>query len=164
MTQDLGLSSGVSRQIVSRFETNINRQDSLFKIILQSYNLAHEYFQANKREEVGMYILAGSYLEGLYITLNFKEVPSDNKLLNLIGQQKIFLENIIELLQYTEEKPETIELLQQLVDLKKEFDPIHVEFRDTNDGRVAVKCDLTIQQLNNLLSKTTALRNKIISA
>ena len=163
MTQDLGLSSGVTKEIVVRFESNINRQDSLYKIILQSYNLAHQYFQSNKREEVGMYILAGSYLEGLYITLNFKELPSDNKLLNLIGQQKIFLENIIELLQYTEEKPETVELLQQLMALKKEFDPIKVQFLDTNDGRVAVKCDLTVQQLANLLAKTTELRNKLIT-
>lgn len=164
MTQDLGLSGGVTKQIVSRFEANINKQDSLYKIILQSYNLAHQYFQANKREEIGMYILAGSYLEGLYITLNFREIPSDNRLVNLIGQQKIFLENIIELLQYTEEKPETVELLQQLMSLKKEFEPIRVQFQDTSDGRVAVRCDMTIQQLANLLAKTTELRNKIIAS
>ena len=164
MTQDLGITAGVSKEMVKRFENNIEKQDSLFKIILQSYNLAHQYFQTNNREEVGMYILAGSYIEGLYITLNFKEVPSDNRLLNLIGQQKIFLENIIELLQYTDEKPETVELLKQLITLKKEFEPIHVEFQDTNDGRVAVKCNLTILQLNNLLAKTTELRAKIITS
>ena len=74
------------------------------------------------------------------------------------------MENIIELIQYTEEKPETVELLKELIRLKKEFDPVSVEFNDTKNGRIAVKCNITIKQLENLLQKTTELRNKIITA
>lgn len=164
MSQDLGITSGISKELLQRFEKNIDKQDSLYRIILQTYSYANQYFQENNREEVGMYILAGSFIEGLYLTLNFKEIPSDNRLLNLIGQQKIFLENIIELIQYTEEKPETIELLKELITLKKEFDPVTVEFNDTNNGRIAVRCNMTINQLEKLLQKTTELRNRMITA
>jgi hypothetical protein len=52
--------------MVRRFENNIYHQDSLYAIILQGYGQANAYFQSNRREELGMYILSGSYIEGLY--------------------------------------------------------------------------------------------------
>ena len=162
LVQELGISSGVSGSMVKRFENNIKKQDSLYHIILQAYSQANAYFQNNKREEVGMYILSGSYLEGLYISLHYKEIPNNMILRNLIGQQKLFLENIVELLQYTEDKPETVDLLRKLMIIKKEFDQIPVIYDDSDKGRVAVKCTVSQQQLVSMLSKVIEIRNGII--
>jgi hypothetical protein len=164
LVQELGISSGVSGRMVRRFENNIRKQDSLYRIILQSYSQANEYFQTNNREEIGMYILTGSYIEGLYISLHFKEIPNNMTLRNLIGQQKLFLENIIELLQYTEEKPETVDLLLKLMVIKKEFDPINVLYGNSENGKMAVKCTVDLRQLEGLLNKVMEVRNKIINS
>lgn len=162
LVKDLGISSGISSQMVKRFENNIKRQDSLYHIILQSYSQANEYFQTNKREEIGMYILSGSYLEGLYISLHSKGITSGSVLQNLIGQEKLFLENIMELLQYTEENPETVDLLQKLMLIKKEFEKISVIYDDPGKRKIVVKCNINADQLNSLLNKVTEVRNKVI--
>lgn len=164
LVQDLGISSGISGQTVRRFEKNIRKPDSLYHIILQSYSQANEYFQTNKREELGMYILSGSYIEGLYLSLNFNEISESVVLRNLIGQQKLFLENIIELLQYTEEKPETIDLLVKLMSIKKEFDTINVLYDDSSRGKIAIKCSIDRHQVASLLIKVIDVRNKIIGS
>lgn len=164
MVQDLGITGGVSKRMVDRFENNIRKQDSLYRIILQSYSQANEYFQSNKREEIGMYILSGSYIEGLYISLHFKEIPNNMVLRNLVGQQKLFLENIVELLQYTEEKPETVDLLVKLMSIKKEFDTISAVYDESDKGKIAVKCSVTMQQLVSLLDKVIDVRSKIIKS
>lgn len=164
LVQDLGISSGISGQTVRRFENNIRKPDSLYHIILESYSQANEYFQTNKREELGMYILSGSYIEGLYIALNFNEIPASKVLRNLIGQQKLFLENIIELLQYTEEKPETVDLLVKLMSIKEEFNAINVLYDDSGKGKIAVKCSVDRHQLTSLLKKVVEVRSKIINS
>lgn len=110
-----------------------------------------------------MYILSGSYIEGLYLSLHFKEIPENRVLRNLIGQQKLFLENIIELLQYTEEKPETVALLVKLMSIKKEFNAISVVYDDSGNGKIAVKCSVDLHQLASLLNKVIEVRNKIIN-
>ncbi|MBL7892761.1 MAG: hypothetical protein JNL63_09025 [Bacteroidia bacterium] len=164
LVQDLGISSGISGQTVRRFENNIRKPDSLYHIILESYSQANEYFQTNKREELGMYILSGSYIEGLYIALNYNEIPASKVLRNLIGQQKLFLENIIELLQYTEEKPETVDLLVKLMSIKEEFNAINVLYDDSGKGKIAVKCSVDRHQLTSLLKKVVEVRSKIINS
>lgn len=161
MTKDLGITSSIHLDMVKRFENNIQNKDSLYQIILESYSEAHNYFQNNQREDVGFFILSGSFIEGLYLSLNNKAVLKNVQLQNLVGQQKLFLENIMELLQYMDKNEYATDLNQKLQTLKKEYDLIEVAYGDSENGKTAIRCNITQEQLTKLLNKVTEVRNKL---
>ena len=161
---DLGITSAINVQVAKRIEDNLRNNDSLYSIILESYGTAHNYFRDNHREETGLFIMAGAYIEGLNLVLQSKRALSNSRLRNLVGQQKIFLENIIKLTDYMADKPKVKELQVMLDDLTKAFEGISVEVKDTGDGETAVNCSLSPEQLRRLTETVGALRKRITAA
>ena len=164
LMKDLGVGSGIKPDLVKRFEDNMQHQDSLYRIILQSYNNAHAYFQDNKREDVGMFILCGGFIEGLYLTLNNKDILTNNKIQNIVGQHKLFYENILELLKNFDASKDAKDLAERLNTLKAEYEDINVIYDNSLKGKVITKCSVDSEQIKKLLTKVTALRNKIVNA
>ena len=166
ISQDLGVSSGIQPQMYKRFKENKDNEDSLCHIILESYRDAHTYFQNNKREDVAMFIVAGGYIEGLYLTLSAK---NDKNLWpyypNLVGQQKIYLQNIIEIIDFYNKNrsTEVNDLLADLRELYKVYDEIKVEYKTTGDTDI-VDCDVTSAKAARLLNKVKMLRDSILNA
>ena len=161
---DIGINSSIQNEMVKRFKNNIQKPDSLYKIILESYNNTHAYFQNNQREEMGMFILSGGFIEGLYLSLNNEHIQKKEALHNLIGQQKLFLNNILELLQYADTQADVADLAQKLNSLKEVYDTIEVSYSDSENGKIATKCFITKEQLIILLNKVRAVRNAIVNA
>ncbi len=62
-----------------------------------------------------MLIIAGSFIEGVYLLANSYEKQKDPQLLGLLVEQKTYLDNIIEILQAEEGK----DLMPLLKDLKQ---------------------------------------------
>lgn len=161
LMNDLGLNSSIKMNMVKRFEANIRNNDSLYTIILDSYGQAHNYFQENGREETGLFIMCGSYVEGLYLTLQSKEILTNTKLRNLVGQQKIFLDNIIILCGYMTDKPEVKQLEEMMKEIESGFDGITVKVEESQDGAVAVNSNITYNQLKKLTSKVKEVRKEL---
>ena len=80
--------------------------------------MAHRFLIINEQEDVGYYLLSGSYLEGLSLLCQSKEnghFRGKKELFNnLFSQQQIFLENLIEVGNYTTDLTDNS---QQLLDL-----------------------------------------------
>jgi hypothetical protein len=158
---DLGIKSTIKQGMVKRFEANLTNNDSLCKIILESYGQTHNYFQENGREEVGLFIMCGSYVEGLNIILHSKEVLNNSQLKNLVGQQKIFLDNILVLCDYMTHQEEVQELRQTLKEIEKGFSGITFNMSETPQGAIATQCSITPDQLKQLTEKVHMVRRKI---
>ena len=166
IAQDLGVSSGIQPQIYKRFKENKDNEDSLCHIILESYRDAHTYFQNNKREDVAMFIVTGGYIEGLYLTLSAKNDKGQWLYYpNLVGQQKIYLQNIIEIIDFYNKNrsTEVNNLLTDLRELYKVYEEIKVEYKTTGDTDM-VDCDVTPAKAARLLNKVKMLRESILNA
>jgi hypothetical protein len=163
MMDDLGITSAINIQVARRIEANLNNNDSLYSIILESYNSAHNYFRDNGREETGLFIMAGGYIEGLNLLLQSKRSLSSNQLRNMVGQQKIFLENIIKISGFMEDKPKVKELRSTLEDLYTAFSGMAVEVRNTEDGTMAVSCAISPGDMKKLAAKVAALRAPLVT-
>lgn len=161
MMDDLGITSAIKLQVVKRIESNLHNNDSLFAIILETYGTAHNYFRDNNREETGLFVMAGGYIEGLNLLLQSEKALSNNQLRNMIGQQKIFLENIIRLTGYMEQKPGVKELKSRLKELSRTFSGVTVNVQDTDEGAVAISSSLSPAQLKRLAEKVAAMRKEI---
>lgn len=162
LLNDLQISPNITKNQFKNFEKNLDNSDSLCSVILKSFGQWQSYFQENKREEVGLYILAGTYIEGLYLSLNHPTIQSKKEFRNLIGQQKLFLDNVLELSNYMDKKPEFDDLYSKLGAIQQAYEPIAVVVKQDNSGNSNVICSYTTKQLSDLVTVVNKVRNEVI--
>lgn len=162
LVTELNIVSDAIPQNRKRFEQNIDNTDSLCVILLEGCNGIQKDFQENKREHIGWYITAGGYIESLYLTLNTKGLQQTKAFNNLLAQQKLFLDNILEVSNYMEKKPEFDDLYLKLGSLQELYSPINVTVKDNVTNQPVISCVYTADQVKSLHTKVTEIRNSII--
>jgi len=158
---DLGISGGVNPSAAERMEKFRNNNDSLYKIILESYSAAHEYFKNNEREDIGLMILTGAFIEGLYISSSLAKEGHNEELLKLIGLQKIFLENISTLLNKYSEQKDIQTVIGKINALSAAYADVDVHYDSKKDKLVSAA--ISSDQLHQICKNTGAIRNEIIN-
>lgn len=129
LSLDLGIYKVLNQNIVDRVEANLNNRDSLMVIVSQTYRDIDKYLKTNKREETGALILAGGWIESVYVlTQEMKNNPHPD-LMQRIAEQKRPLENLIKLLiPYSQESESYKYLVENLIQLAYTFDEIVEEY------------------------------------
>jgi hypothetical protein len=169
----LGISGAFDETTTSRIEANMQNRDSLLAIISDSYWNADAYLKENGQPGVSSLIVAGGWIEGLYIATQIAKTTKNTGVVSRIGEQKMSLENLISLLQSYKTDNESIPvLLIQLNDLKKVFDSIPVTATETTASTDKEKgvtvigngntFNLSPEQLKQISDKSSEIRNKII--
>jgi len=155
LADELNIAGGFQPSLKDRFERNMSNQDSLYYIILESFNNAHLYLQENNRALVGLLISTGGFIEGLYLATEFAKQQDDVKLVDLIARQQVFLDNIRELLADYADKDNIAQLLEFLATLK---DAYIVEEKAAAKTQKA----LTKYQIIKINAIVTSMRNEIV--
>lgn len=128
LSEELGLKEIINSKMMERVEKNINRRDSLMTIIADVYMQANEKLKDNETDHISALVMAGGWLEALYMSTGLmQEVSLNDDLLQRIAEQKYSLNNLIILLETYKEKPSVSELLVDLNLLKKSFEKITIE-------------------------------------
>lgn len=129
LSLDLGIHKVLNQSTVNRIEKNIDNRDSLMVIVSDTYRNIDNYLKNNKREETGALILAGGWIESVFVlTQEMKNNPHPD-LMQRIAEQKRPLENLIKLLiPYSEESESYKFLVENLIDLAYTFDEIIEEY------------------------------------
>lgn len=169
----LGISGAFDESTTSRIEANMQNRDSLLAIISDSYWNADAYLKDNGQPGVSALIVAGGWMEGLYIAVQIANTTKNQGIITRIGEQKLSLENLIALLESYKGDNESIPgLLVQMYDLKKIFDAIPTTVSETiastdKGEKLTVvgggsTFTLTPEQLKQITAKSTEIRNKMI--
>lgn len=125
LSEELGISSAFDAQLFKKIESNISNQDSLLAILSSSYRRVDGFLRENDRNDVGSLILAGGWIESLYLLTKTAQSSSNRETINRIGEQKHPLDNLIEVLSPLYYKSaEYTALIDKLIDLAYEFDGI----------------------------------------
>ncbi len=113
-------------QFLERVKSNIENKDSLLIIIDEAHQRANNVLSESEREEVGLLILAGSWIEGIYLVEKTMEFANDIKpLWNIVVDNKKNLEIIIDLLGKVSEPSEDItKLKNDLTDISTLFEEL----------------------------------------
>ncbi|TND10570.1 MAG: hypothetical protein FD123_212 [Bacteroidetes bacterium] len=154
---ELGLGSVSGTELINRFKKNENRPDSLSRIVLELYKKSSDFFSDNKREEDGFFITAGSYIESLYLILHNKRFQASEEFPVILGQEKIFLDNLVEALTYLEPNEPTQDMFNTLYSLQQVFGEIKVDVKNRE-----VTAETNAAELNKLRLKTVQLREEIL--
>lgn len=162
---DLNIEDAVSPSSVESFRRNINNMDSLIPLTLVAFNNAHNYLEQNKRRSDGLLILAGCFVEGLHISLGHAMKKPSKEILSVVGQQKLYLDNFIELFSEYNENSEVAEIMAAFMDLKTIFDQIEIKYseEDSENKKRIEEIPITDAQLKTLSGKIDAMRKKMLS-
>jgi hypothetical protein len=170
---ELGIQNVLQTDIIDKIEENIDNQDSLLNYLTSTYKEFDSYLKSNNRKEIGALIVAGGWIESLYI-LSQGAVDSENRqIINRIGEQKHPLDNLIEILSpYYYNSKEYSDLIDSLVDLAYEFDGIIYSYTyeepeiDINKKHTLIKSTSNViiseYHLKTIANKISSIRNKLI--
>ena len=86
-----------------------------------------KYLVSQGRESLSVFMITGGWVEGLYITC---QVVKENPLPALkekIGDQKIILKKLLEILNYFVDDPSAKEIIDQLKELEAIYNSVEIE-------------------------------------
>jgi hypothetical protein len=173
LSQEIGLYNAMDKPTVERIENNIENRDSLLVIVSNTYRKIDNYLKSNNRENTGALILAGGWIESVYLlTQQITEHPN-KELMERISEQKRPLENLIKLLvPYSNESKDYYFLVDKLIDLAYTFDEIEEQYKyvaPVTDAHkkitfVKSKTELVMnkEQLAKISEKVAVIREHII--
>ena len=131
LSKELGIMNTFNEETMKRIERNNGNKDSLLYIASIMYRESDQYLMDAERNEVGALILAGGWVESLYL-LTHIQLAKDMKpeIKDLIGQQKSALNNLIDILRphYGKISNEYDSFLENLSELAAIFDDINVKY------------------------------------
>ncbi|HET6246033.1 MAG: hypothetical protein H0V01_10205 [Bacteroidetes bacterium] len=173
IAEDLGVMGAFDKTLLERFEKNMGNQDSILILVSDAYRASDSYLKNQERNDIGVLILVGGFVESLHFAIQAAEQKNDPELIKRIGEQKSSLENVIKLLSPYYQKEEFKEITDLLIDLAEDFDAVEYVYiyeKPTTDvatktttinSRTEVK--ISDEQFKTIASSVKKLRSKIIS-
>ncbi len=131
----------------SSFMDNEQNKDSLVKIIDRAYAETDNYLRSNRRVEVASHVLAGSIIETMYLSVelikNDDRNSSNAGLFDKVYNEKLYLDNLINLFSDLTKYPSSANLLVQLKTIKKVFDGIESSEQLTKENMALLSAAIT---------------------
>ena len=150
LIEELNLSAAVDPDIMEKLEQAGDDKEKLVKIITDSFYGTYNYLRKNDREGVSSIIMAGSWVEGLYIATHISDDTFNNKeMVKIILDQKKSLDMLSDIMKKEVNETEVQEVYNDLKPLKDIYDSIEADA-------------ITEDQLNAIKIAVRELRDRII--
>jgi hypothetical protein len=162
-------------ETLKRLATSRENIDSLMYISVNSFNNMDLYLRDNNRGHLSALMIAGTWVEGMYLVTQVASEKSNPELSERIGEQKINLNNIMLILDNYKEHEQVMKVIESLNGLKEEFDKVEITYvigepeTVEQGGMIMIVqneksvVNISDEQLNKIISKTKQIRNKLIS-
>lgn len=115
MAVGLHISAAFNEQTHNRLESNMSNRDSILTIITDAYWDCDALLQENKQPHASALMIAGGWIEGLYLACRVAETTNNNEVRVRIAEQRFSLDKLIGLL----ETQQNADVMAVVVELKK---------------------------------------------
>ena len=169
LSDELGVSSVINDDNISRFERNIENRDSLIVFVNEVFWAIDATLVENDRGYVSAMVMSGGWVEALYILLkNGKDMKGEDldKVKQLVADQQYSLENIIKLIDAYDNDENLVVLSAEFMRLNKLFSRIVKQDNETQvnkdaNGKVVIGGNDTVNISDELLNEIYSEVNKI---
>ncbi|MFN3874503.1 MAG: hypothetical protein ACK4L7_01160, partial [Flavobacteriales bacterium] len=172
LADKLGVTSAFNDSTMQLMEQHQNDREKLLDIISETYWDMDRYLKVNDRENISALMIAGGWVEGLYIATQVAKQNPTPELLQRIAEQKLSLGDLLSLLDTYGEEP----TLQAVREDLKALGALFADVRAGGGGVTAKEEDgvtvigaeggpasLTDAQLQAITEKAAAIRNTYIN-
>lgn len=155
LADDLGIPLAFNKETLDKYEKNRENKDSLRNAVYNSYHEVDKTLKSNERISLAALVVAGGWIEGLYIATNTASDTTINadirkELHRVIRKQSFHLDNIINLLNEFKDDAYFQKLVAELQGIQQVY------------ASVKKKSEVDEQEAMTIREKVTALRSKII--
>lgn len=147
LAKNLGVSNSFDEKMVDRMTANKSNRDSTLEIVSQSFKSADNYLKANGRPGTSSLIVAGAWVEGIYLAINTAKETKNEAIVKEIYKQAESLKYLIQLLEQSRITADADYVLAGLKELQPLFE----------------KKSPKAESLGALEKTTLELRTKIVS-
>ncbi|MCQ2607323.1 MAG: hypothetical protein MJ197_01365 [Bacteroidales bacterium] len=169
----LDLLQAIDQSIIDRLEANHDNRDSVIRIISETFLNSNSTLKEDDRPEMAALILAGGWVEALYLATQLtKDVKKDKDLIERIVEQKLSFSEMEKLLGEYIDNPDIADVLSQIQPISKAFNAIEIEksgietITDEESGSTVLKAtqkiNITQAQYDALKAEAAKLRNSFI--
>ncbi len=172
LADQLGLSNSFDAKLLERFENNLSRKDSLAFLIDRTINDSERYLKDDNRNNLAALILAGSFIEGLYISTQLIETyPKDllkeddrnmilTPLIRVVLEQEKALGDLIKVVDALEARGMVAEMNEDLKLLKGLYEELNImeKIRENRGDLV-----LNDETLLAITARIKEIRTRIVS-
>ncbi len=159
---------------LKRLATNNSNLDSLKFISMHSFNQMDYSLRIRKRANLSALIIAGAWIEGIYITVQVAKEQPEPKLTEKVGEQKIILTDLMLLLSSYAKDPIFKNYVNEFKTIKSKFDDVNITYESgepqyiEENGMLTIKqteksvVHITEMQLKNITESIEGVRNRLI--
>jgi hypothetical protein len=170
LAENLNVAGSFDLEMLQRFEANIANKDSLALLINAAVDKADDYLKSDNRTKLAAQVIAGSFIEGLYIATGLvksypKDLPDDSRNLILtpviktVLDQKESVSEVRKMLSTVEQTDIITNLSSELEQLEKAYAGLNIEEQIRNNRADLVLTDKNLTEITNIVERL----RKIIS-
>ncbi len=149
--------------------------DSLMYHSTASFNRMDKYLRENGKGELSALMVAGVWIEGMYIATQVMEENSNQKLIERIGEQKVMLNLLVMSLSSFQSEPNFPALITDFKVIQEQFTNVQITYEiglpETieEDGKLIIIQDeksiihITEEHVKLISEQVEKVRNKLIS-
>lgn len=159
---------------LKRLATNNQNLDSLMYISVQNFNQMDRYLRENNRSNLSSLIVAGVWIESMYLLGEVIKESPNAELSEKIGEQKLILGNLMVLLKNYERDATFKKLIDDLAEIQEIYKEVTITVvrgepeAVEEDGMLVIKqndkqtIEISNETLMKIIDKTVKVRNNII--
>jgi hypothetical protein len=151
LSGSLGVSSVFDQKLFDRIQIQESNKDSVLEIVMAAFKKVDETLKYNNRPTTSAYVLAGCWIEGLYVSCQMAQTANSESITKAILMQKESLKHLIIMLESSNLSDDSKFILEGLKSLYRAFETIGVKPTYSSDSLLPI-----INQIN-------PLRKRIVS-
>lgn len=158
---------------LKRLATNSENLDSLIFIAQQNFNRMDTYFKETNRSMLSAVMIAGTWVEGMYLTTRVAQVTNHERIRETLGEQKTVLGFLVALLKVYDKDPAMKALVDDIEQIRRLYDNVKITIEQGEPVMIEKNGVLTFQQTdkqtiemsdddyNKIIVEIQSLRNKL---
>lgn len=172
LSKELGLEGAFDEKLADRFSSNIGNQDSMLVFVSDAYRNSDNYLKDNDKNDVAALVLAGGWIESIYIAADAAISSNNSLLIERLGDQKKPLASLIAMLGQYNTDTDYEDLINELEDLYSIFDEIKYTYEyipsstDESKKVTTIKSKHTVEiadgDLEAIIEKIKSIRTEIV--
>lgn len=176
VADDLKIGQFFDFSTLKRLASNNENLDSLMYISTSSFNKMDRYLRANNRSNASTLMVAGVWIEGLYLATQVAVKSNNQEIKERIGEQKISLNDLLIVLKVYKSDKNFADLVADFEEIKLAFDPIKISVEKGEptmqevDGVLMIiqndiqHVEIPEGQMEKIIEVTKRVRTKIINS
>lgn len=123
LAESLGVMEVINDSIIDDLSKSIKRKEEVLDIISNEYMKINSYLEDNNRQQLAALLVFGGWIEGLYISIKLvnNDITKNPDLVQTIYDQKLSLEDLINLMKIFEDNPTFKTYTTYLLELNEIF-------------------------------------------